>query len=122
MQAIESKEERADVATRFSSTRQPERTGRPRESKDRLTKDVLKALADDFAEHGCAAVKAVRENEPAQYLKIIASLVPKEIEVTRKLDGIDDARLQSVIDLILQMRRPDDAKEIAVIIEETTDG
>lgn len=80
-------------ATRFSATRQPENHGRPGTYKDRLTRDFLKEMAADFEIHGAATIVRVREEEPAQYLRIAASLVPKEFNVTRPLDGIDDEKL-----------------------------
>jgi hypothetical protein len=43
-----------------------------------LRADFLKALADDFAAHGVAAIVAYREEKPADYLKIIASVLPKD--------------------------------------------
>jgi|SRR5215467_2290097 len=35
-------------------------------------------LAADFAQHGADAVKALREERPHDYLKLIASLAPKD--------------------------------------------
>ncbi len=80
--------------------------------KDRLTRDFIEELSKDFEEHGKSALEACRAQSPAKYLAIIASLVPKEIEFKRPLGEIDDDRMQAAIDLILAMRRPEDAKEI----------
>lgn len=104
--------ERADLKTRFSADRQPEKHGRPTKFKDRLTRDFLEALSNDFAEHGLATLQRVREEEPAQYLKIAASVVPKEIAITPRLSGVDDDKLAAAIELVLAMRRPEDAKAI----------
>lgn len=88
-------------ATRFSSTRQPaiRAGGRPRESRDRLTTDILRELANDFAENGAQAIKRLREEDPGKYLTILAGLVPKEIEVKRPMDGLDDDKLAALISL-----------------------
>jgi hypothetical protein len=59
---------------------QPGHIGRPAGTRNRLTGDLLKALANDFAAHGEGVVKVVRCEEPATYLKIIASLVPKKLQ------------------------------------------
>lgn len=56
--------------------------GRPRGSRHKLTEAVLKAYADDFAHNGIAAVEKVRATDPATYLRVIASLLPKELEAT----------------------------------------
>lgn len=38
----------------------------------------FKALHDDFAAHGVAAIVAYREEKPADYLKVIAAILPKD--------------------------------------------
>lgn len=40
----------------------------------------------DFEQHGAAAVVKVREEKPDQYLKVIASILPKEIELGESLE------------------------------------
>ncbi len=106
------KTERADVKTRFSSDRQPEKTGRPQQSKDRITQAFLYDLAEDYTEHGKDVIAKAREADPVRYLNIVAALVPKEFHIKQPLSGYDDDRLTSAIELILAMRRPEDAKEI----------
>lgn len=59
--------------------------GRPKGSRHKLGEDFLKALQADFAEHGTDAIAKVREQKPDQYLKVIASILPKEIEVGENL-------------------------------------
>ncbi len=109
---VEPQKERRDLSTRFSSKRQPEKTGRPRESRDRLTSKFLYEFAAHFDIHGAKAIKALYESDPEAYVRVAASLLPKEIEVSRKMDGMDDDKLTAAIELILAMRRPEDAKEI----------
>jgi hypothetical protein len=46
---------------------------------------MLEAIADDFAEHGAEAVKICRVERPNEYLKIVASLLPRELEAS--IDG-----------------------------------
>ncbi len=53
--------------------------GRPRGSRDRLTSAFIDKLADDFKRHGKKAIKDVREKDLSTYLRLIASLVPKEL-------------------------------------------
>lgn len=53
--------------------------GRQRGSRNKLSEDFFKALADDFAEHGIAALKAMRAERPSDYIKAVASLQSKEI-------------------------------------------
>lgn len=53
--------------------------GRRPGTKERLAGDFLRAMADDFAANGVAVIERVRESEPATYLKIVASALPKEL-------------------------------------------
>lgn len=41
-------------------------------------------LYADFAEHGTEAIARVREEKPDQYLKVIASLLPKEVKLSAR--------------------------------------
>ncbi len=63
--------------------------GRPKGSKNRLSENFLAALADDFNEHGVAAIEKMRENDPTAYVKTCASLVPKELLVG-KIDVLSE--------------------------------
>jgi len=60
--------------------------GRPKGSRHKLTENFLQVLADDFEQHGTAAIVKVREEEPAKYLTVVAQLVPKETDVNLKGD------------------------------------
>ncbi len=58
---------------------QPGNPGRPKGARNRLGEAFLAALADDFDQNGIAAILATRTEKPAEYVKIVASLLPKEI-------------------------------------------
>jgi len=53
--------------------------GRPKGARAKLGEAFIQAIFEDFNKHGVAAVEQVREEKPDQYLKVIASLMPKEI-------------------------------------------
>lgn len=53
--------------------------GRPKGARSKLGEAFLEALCDDFNENGIAAIQTVRAEKPDQYLKVIASILPKEI-------------------------------------------
>jgi len=55
--------------------------GRPKGSRNKLGEAFIEALHDDFNEHGVAAIQVVRAEKPDQYLKVIASLLPKEMNL-----------------------------------------
>ena len=79
--------------------------GRPKGSKQKLGEDFISALQEDFEAHGVTAIQEVRETKPADYLKVIAGILPNELNITKttveELSDDDLARalatLQSVI-------------------------
>jgi hypothetical protein len=56
--------------------------GRPKGSRNRLSEDFIRAFAEDFEVHGAAVIEEVRRERPSDYLKIAASLLPKDFELT----------------------------------------
>lgn len=46
-----------------------------------LNKLFIEQLLDDFTEHGIQAIESVRVNDPTNYMKIVAALVPKELAI-----------------------------------------
>lgn len=88
-------------ATRFK----PGNNGRPKEARDRLGRAFLYGLAADFDKDGIKAIEAVREKDPATYMRVIASILPKEIEITRPLDGLQDSELLTAIETLTDAMR-----------------
>lgn len=76
--------------------------GRPKGARQKLGEAFLDALLADFQKAladgtlGADAIKAMREDKPNEYAKMIASLLPKEIEanvnvgIGEALDALDD--------------------------------
>jgi hypothetical protein len=64
--------------------------GRKVGSKVRLSESFLSGIAADFAKCGKHVIQHVRQNEPSTYLRIVASIVPKEtiakLEVSGEVD------------------------------------
>lgn len=61
-----------------------------------LQGDFLRELATDFKEHGKAAIKAAREEDPLGYVRTVAALLPKEVELVRPLEGLSDDELAAI--------------------------
>ncbi len=57
--------------------------GRPKGARNKLGEEFLADLSADFEKHGAAAIERVREEDPATYIRVIASLLPKELKVER---------------------------------------
>lgn len=78
-------------------------TGRPKGSRNKLGEAFLEALHEDFTKHGVAAIETVRSEKPDQYLKVIASILPKELNV-----NVNDTDAMTDDELIERVRRLDD--------------
>lgn len=64
-----------------------------------LTDAFLKALREDFDQHGAKAVAACRTKRPAEYVRIVASLLPKQIDIREGLlDETADEELGALIE------------------------
>lgn len=54
--------------------------GRPKGSKNKLSDEFVAALAADFERYGLYPIARTRRKDPAGYLRVIASILPKEIQ------------------------------------------
>lgn len=78
--------------------------GRPKGSRNRLGEQFLEALAQDFSENGQAAIVACREEKPTEYVKVIASLLPKELLVrTDPVDELSDEEIADALDILREL-------------------
>jgi hypothetical protein len=76
--------------------------GRRKGSRNRLGEAFVADLLADWQEFGPAAITAVRRNRPADYLKVIASILPKDLHIkTGVYDDLTDA------DLVARIRQLD---------------
>ena len=85
-------------ATRWKRGESPNPGGKPKNARNRVTKRFLEDLADDFEANGKEAIVAAREKDPARYVTIIASLLPKEMIIERPLEGLSDDELAAAIE------------------------
>lgn len=72
--------------------------GRPKGSRHKLGSLFLEKMLADFTEHGEAVIQDVRAEKPDQYLKVVASILPKEIEPSADLIDAISAITRRVID------------------------
>jgi hypothetical protein len=74
------------------------RNGRPKGSRNKLGEDFIQALQESFNQHGAATIETVRQERPHEYLKVVASILPKELNVrTGALDEMSDDDLASML-------------------------
>jgi hypothetical protein len=64
-------------------------------------------LAEDFAKHGPAVIEKVRTDKPDAYLKVIAGLLPKDLNLNvRQLDDLSDEQLLARLAQLTEMAKP----------------
>jgi len=82
--------------------------GRVKGSRNRIAYKLIEALEKDFQEHGETAIKIARIERPVEYLRIIASVIPKEFEIVDgRLAELSDEELDVFIaKLRTQLRSP----------------
>src|SRR5262245_4745803 len=73
--------------------------GRRRGARQRISTALLESIAKDFDEHGEETVNITRVERPVEYLRIVASLIPRELEITvGPLQEISDQELELLIE------------------------
>src|SRR5262249_26406235 len=83
--------------------------GRPKGSRNKFSTQFVEALAADFHENGPDVIRIVRIEEPATYLKVCASLIPKEFTIeTSEYADLSDQEVGELLEVVnaLLARRP----------------
>jgi hypothetical protein len=76
----------------------PKLGGRRRGSRNKLGEAFIAALYADWKEHGEKVIAEVRAARPAAYLKVVASLLPKQVEIKDDMfDDLTDEQLAFLI-------------------------
>jgi hypothetical protein len=84
----------------FTSETAP-RNGRMKGSRNKLGADFLYALQREFEQLGETVIRRVRVDHPVDFLKVIASVLPKELEITdSRLKDVPDEQLDAIVEYI----------------------
>lgn len=75
--------------------------GRPKGSRHKLGEAFLQDMLNDWKANGVNAIEKVREQKPEQYLKVVASILPKDINVN--VNEFEDATTDELIEQIRQL-------------------
>lgn len=72
--------------------------GRPKGSRNKLGEAFIQAMYDDFQEHGADVIDKVRLEKPDQYLKVVASILPQQLNVrVSEFDDLSEEQLDQRI-------------------------
>jgi hypothetical protein len=73
-------------------------SGRPKGSRNQLGETFVADLYADWQKHGPVTITKVRETRPADYLKVIASILPKDSNVkVSAIESMTDDELSATI-------------------------
>jgi hypothetical protein len=101
----------------------PGNSGRPAGARNRLTSQLLNVLCKDFEENGEAVVKITRIERPVEYLKIVASLLPKEFAVSdAKLGDLSDDEIAQLLAQVRELRASAGSPTADSALKESGDG
>ena len=76
--------------------------GRPRGSRAKLGEEFIADLYAAWLVHGAATIEKVRAARPADYLKVIASILPKDLNVKESaVESMTDEELNASIKRLL---------------------
>jgi hypothetical protein len=70
--------------------------------RNKLSESSLADLCADFEQHGAGIIQGVREERPQDYLRVVASIIPKDFNIaTRPEKAVEmtDAELMEIIAL-----------------------
>ena len=83
-------------------------------SRNRLGEAFVDDLCADWKENGPQVIVAVRKNDPSTYLRVVASIIPKELAVTKATwDDVSDDELLAFIAKLRSIIAEDDQKAAA---------
>ena len=69
-------------------------TGRPKGARTKLGEEFLQDMLADWKIKGAAVISKVRDERPDVYLKVVASILPKELNVrVSEFDDLTDDQL-----------------------------
>ena len=75
--------------------------GRKPGSRNKLQGDLIDELAASFEKHGKSVIEIVRIERPTEYLKIVVSVLPKELLVNdNALSGMGDDELTAILEKV----------------------
>lgn len=69
--------------------------GKPVGARNRLNAAFLNALAAEFETNGKKAIKAVAKEDPSTFMRVLAGILPKEVELTKQMDEVTDEQLDA---------------------------
>ena len=97
----------ARTSTSWKAGQSGNPAGRPKGSRNKLGEQFLAQVLADFEQHGGEVIERVRRENPETYLRVVASLLPRQTEAEIRGD-------QSITVKVLRFSQPDDDELLAL--------
>ena len=79
--------------------------GRPKGSRNKLGEAFIADVFAKWTEHGAGALDALIERDPGGFVRVVASLMPKEMIVKDELGDVSDEELAFFVHTLREMLR-----------------
>ena len=81
--------------------------GGPRGTRNKLSEDFIADLHESWQTHGKTAIERCAAEKPDVYLKVVAGLLPKDVNLkVSNLDDLTDEQLLNKLNSLTEMARP----------------
>ena len=96
--------------------------GRPAGVRNRLSHKFLTDLLESWNKHGVAAIEDLRVEDPVQYVKVVASCLPKEMLIEATMTDLSDTDLDEFIAAVKHHMLERPQQPMRLINGKTIDG
>ena len=74
--------------------------GRPKGARNKLGEAFIFDMYEAWQAHGSDAIDRVIEEKPEIFLKVVASLLPKEVAIVRPEENMSEEEMDAALDVI----------------------